>query len=134
MAGKTSANSYFCDVSSEDVARSDPSRSTVGPVEEGAGLRNESTERPAMPVRKTKARTEPVSARLTEVVDRLKVMQSAVAVAVAALRAQNADIDEDVARMLIRAVSDPLQDQIDSIKSALRLLKPATSTRALRKR
>jgi hypothetical protein len=61
-------------------------------------------------------------------------MQSSVAVAVAALRAQNADIDEDVARMLIRAVSDPLQDQIDSIKSAIRLLKPPTGVRPSRKR
>ncbi len=47
-------------------------------------------------------------------------MQSSVAVAVAALRGQNADIDEDVARLLVRSVSDPLQDQIDSIKSVLR--------------
>jgi hypothetical protein len=29
-----------------------------------------------------------------------------------------------VARLLIRTVSDPLQDQIDSIKSVLRLLAP----------
>jgi hypothetical protein len=61
-------------------------------------------------------------------------MQSSVAVAVVALRAQNADIDEDIARMLIRAVSDPLQDQIDSIKSAIRSLKPATGVRPSRKR
>jgi len=61
-------------------------------------------------------------------------MQSSVAVAVAALRAQNADIDEDVARMLIRSVSDPLQDQIDSIKSAIRLLKLAPGIRPSRKR
>ncbi len=60
--------------------------------------------------------------RLREVSDRLRAMQSSVAVAVAALRSQNADIDEDVARLLVRTVSDPLQDQIDSIKSVLRLL------------
>ena len=60
--------------------------------------------------------------RLREVGDRLRAMQSSVAVAVAALRNQNADIDEDVARLLMRTVSDPLQDQIDSIKSVLRLL------------
>jgi hypothetical protein len=51
-------------------------------------------------------------------------MQSSVAVAVAALRAQSADIDEDVARLLVRSVSDPLQDQIDTIKSVLRNLTP----------
>ena len=62
------------------------------------------------------------AARLKEVSDRLRAIQSSVAVAVAALRGQNADIDEDVARLLVRTVSDPLQDQIDSIKSVLRLL------------
>ena len=60
--------------------------------------------------------------RLREVADRLRAMQSSVVVAVAALRSQNADVDEDVARLLTRTVSDPLQDQIDSIKSVLRLL------------
>jgi hypothetical protein len=49
-------------------------------------------------------------------------MQSSVTVAVAALRSQNADIDEDVALLLIRAVSDPLQDQIDTIRSVVRIL------------
>lgn len=87
-----------------------------------------------MAVRRTKARAAPLAARLAGVVDRLKVMQSAIAVAVAALRAQNADIDADVARMLIRAVADPLQDQIDSIQSAIRLLRPAKRTRSPRKR
>jgi hypothetical protein len=70
------------------------------------------------------AATQRAAARLREIADRLRVMQSAVSVAVAALRAQSADIDEDVARLLIRSVSDPLQDQIDSIKSVLRLLAP----------
>jgi len=87
-----------------------------------------------MPHSPPKARTAQAIARLKETIDRLKVMQSSVAVAVAALRAQNADIDEDVARLLIRTVSDPLQDQIDAIKSALRLLVPATGVRASRKR
>ena len=68
------------------------------------------------------SRTLRATARLREVVDRLRAMQSSVTVAVAALRSQNADIDEDVARLLIRAVSDPLQDQIDSIKSVVRIL------------
>ncbi len=62
--------------------------------------------------------------RLREVSDRLRAMQSSVAVAVAALRGQSADIDEDVARLLTRTVSDPLQDQIDSIRSVVRLLAP----------
>jgi hypothetical protein len=73
-------------------------------------------------------------ARLREVADRIKVMQSSVAVAVAALRAQNADIDADVARLLIRAVSDPLQEQLDSIKSVIRWLDAAQASRQRRKR
>ena len=60
--------------------------------------------------------------RLREVADRLTAIQSAVAVAVTALRAQNADIDADVARLLVRSVSDPLQAQVDTIKSVARSL------------
>ena len=66
--------------------------------------------------------TQRAAARLREVADRLRAMQSSVAVAVAALRSQSADVDEDVARLLTRTVSDPLQDQIDSIKGVVRLL------------
>jgi hypothetical protein len=75
-----------------------------------------------MPVHSSNSKIQRASARLREVAERLRAIQSSVAVAVAALRAQNADIDEDVARLLIRSVSDPLQDQLDSIKSTLRLL------------
>jgi hypothetical protein len=73
------------------------------------------TRSPSLPIQRS-------IVRLRQVSDRLQAMQSSVAVAVAALRSQNADIDEDVARLLVRTVSDPLQDQIDSIKSVLRLL------------
>jgi len=79
-----------------------------------------------MATRPSSLQTQRAAVRLREVSDRLRAMQSAVAVAVAALRSQNADIDEDVARLLVRTVSDPLQDQIDSIKSVLRLLAQAT--------
>jgi CRP-like cAMP-binding protein len=71
-------------------------------------------------------RAQRAAARLKKVSDRLHAMQSSVTVAVAALRSQNADIDEDVARLLVRSVSDPLQEQIDSIKSVLRLLAHST--------
>ena len=73
------------------------------------------TRSPPLPIQRA-------AVRLREMSDRLHAMQSSVAVAVAALRSQNADIDEDVARLLVRTVSDPLQYQIDSIKSVLRLL------------
>jgi hypothetical protein len=75
------------------------------------------------------AAAQRAATRLREIAERLRVMQSAVSVAVAALRAQSADIDEDVARLLVRSVSDPLQDQIDSIKSVLRLLAPPARRR-----
>jgi hypothetical protein len=48
---------------------------------------------------------------------------------VAALRGQNADVDEDVARLLTRTVTDPLQDQIDTIKTVIRLLAPPARRR-----
>lgn len=71
---------------------------------------------------RSSTQTQQAVTRLREISDRLRAIQSSVAVAVAALRSQNADVDEDVARLLMRSVSDPLQDQIDSIKSVLRLL------------
>lgn len=71
---------------------------------------------------RSSTQTQQAATRLREISDRLRAIQSSVAVAVAALRSQNADVDEDVARLLTRSVSDPLQDQIDSIKSVLRLL------------
>jgi hypothetical protein len=76
--------------------------------------------RVALSVRRSSAERDLV--RLREVADRLTAIQSAVAVAVTALRAQNADIDEDVARLLVRSVSDPLQAQVDTIKSVVRSL------------
>ena len=78
------------------------------------------------------ATTHRAATRLREIAERLKAMQSAVSVAVAALRGQSADIDEDVARLLIRSVSDPLQDQIYAIKSVLRLLAPPPTGRRRR--
>ena len=75
------------------------------------------------------SQTQGAAVRLQEVADRLRAMQSSVVVAVAALRGQNADVDEDVARLLTRTVTDPLQDQIDSIKSVIRLLAPPVRRR-----
>jgi hypothetical protein len=75
------------------------------------------------------SRAQKAALRLREVHDRLRVMQSSVAVAVAALRSQNADIDEDVARLLLRSLADPLQQQMDVIKSVLRLLGPPPKRR-----
>jgi hypothetical protein len=109
-----------------DVARSGPSEEAHGVargVASFAGINPK--EVPTMATRSS-LQIQRAATRLKEVSDRLRAMQSSVAVAVAALRGQNADIDEDVARLLVRTVSDPLQDQIDSIKSALRLLAHST--------
>jgi hypothetical protein len=77
------------------------------------------------PVSKVRA----VRSHLGEVIVQMQHMQSAVAVAVAALRRQNADLDEDIASLLQRSVSDKLQDQIEKIDAALRLLPPNRSLR-----
>ena len=76
------------------------------------------------PVRHSSSQSQIVTLR--EVADRLTAVQSAVTVAVTALRAQNADVDADVARLLVQAVSDPLQAQVDAIKSVLRSLASPT--------
>jgi hypothetical protein len=54
-----------------------------------------------------------VQTHLSELTLNLEAIRSAVAVSVAALRHQNCEIDEDVARVLQRSVSDKLQDEID---------------------
>jgi hypothetical protein len=53
---------------------------------------------------------------------RLRHVQSAVAVAIAALRRQNCELDEDVATLLQRCVCDCIEDQLHELESAHRLL------------
>ena len=60
--------------------------------------------------------------RLEEVVQHLRQIQSAVVVAVAALRHQSAERDEDIANVLQRSVVDKLEDQIENTESVLRAL------------
>jgi ABC-type transporter Mla subunit MlaD len=67
-------------------------------------------------------------AELQEVIDNLKALPSMLAVAVSALREQNADIDADVANLLQRTVSHPLQDQIQKLEALLTRL-PERSSR-----
>ena len=63
-------------------------------------------------------------AELAGVVSQLQQLQSTVAVAVSALRHQNADIDADIARLLQRSVSDKLQEQVDKLEALLRRMPP----------
>ena len=51
--------------------------------------------------------------RFGEALLRLRQIQSAVVVAVAALRQQNCELDEDIASVLQRSVADRLEDQIE---------------------
>jgi len=58
--------------------------------------------------------------QLREAVLRLRQVQSAVVVAVAALRQQNCERDEDIAVLLQECVADRVQDQIDQLELTLR--------------
>ena len=57
------------------------------------------------------------------------VLQSVLAVAVGALRQQNADIDADIANLLQRSVADiPCEEQVQKLESMLsRLPRPPSS-------
>ena len=64
--------------------------------------------------KRRRCRDEP----LEEVILRLRHVQSAVIVAVAALRRQNCELDEDIARLLQRCVCDSLDDQLEKLEAA----------------
>jgi hypothetical protein len=49
-------------------------------------------------------------------------VQSAVIVAVAALRQQNCELDEDIAILLQRCVCDRIEDQVQELEAARHLL------------
>lgn len=53
---------------------------------------------------------------LGEVLRQLHQIQSAVVVAVAALRHQNCELDTDVSNVLQRSVADRIQDQIERLE------------------
>ena len=67
-----------------------------------------------------RARRPPVAQGplLDEIVLRLRHVQSAVIVAVAALRRQNCELDEDIASLLQRCVCDSLHDQLEKLEAA----------------
>jgi hypothetical protein len=66
----------------------------------------------------SKART--IRTQLGEVVLQLRQVQSAVVVAVAALRQQNCELDEDIAAVLQRSVADRVHDQIERLEVLMR--------------
>jgi hypothetical protein len=71
---------------------------------------------------KSISKTRSVRGELGEVVTHLRQVQSAVVVAVAALRQQNCELDEDIATVLQRSVADRLHDQIDRLEAVMRVV------------
>ena len=69
---------------------------------------------------KSISKTRSARAQLEEVVQHLRQVHSAVVVAVAALRQQNCELDEDIARVLQRSVADRIQDQIERLETLQR--------------
>ena len=67
--------------------------------------------------------------REEEVIAHLRHVQSAAVVAVAALRRQNCELDEDIARLLQRCVCDALEEQLEKLEAACRL--PAARMRGV---
>jgi hypothetical protein len=69
---------------------------------------------------KSISKTRSMRVQLGEVAAQLRQVQSTVVVVVAALRQQNCELDEDVARVLQRSVADRLQDQIERLETLMR--------------
>ena len=70
---------------------------------------------------KSISKTRPVGTELAQVISQLQQVQSAVAVAVAALRQQNCELDEDIATVLQRSVADRLHEQIERREAMTRM-------------
>ena len=63
-----------------------------------------------------KSQTRAVQVQVGEVLQHLHLIQSAVVVAVAALRHQNCELDVDISNVLQRSVADRIQDQIERLE------------------
>lgn len=61
----------------------------------------------------------PLSTTLADHLRGLELAMSAVIVSVSALRRQNCDIDEDIARVLERSAADRLDIEIDKLRSLI---------------
>jgi len=70
---------------------------------------------------KSISKTRSIRSQLAEVVLHLRQVQSAVVVAVAALKQQNCELDEDIATVLQRSVADRIQDQIERLEALMRV-------------
>ena len=63
-----------------------------------------------------KSQARAVHVQVGEVLHHLHLIQSAVVVAVAALRHQNCELDVDISNVLQRSVADRIQDQIERLE------------------
>jgi hypothetical protein len=70
---------------------------------------------------KSVSKTRSVRNELGQVISHLRQVQSAVVVAVAALRQQNCELDEDIATVLQRSVADRLHEQIERLEAVTRM-------------
>jgi hypothetical protein len=70
---------------------------------------------------KSISKTRSGRGELEQVIAQLRQVQSAVAVAVAALRQQNCELDEDIATVLQRSVADRLHEQIERLEALTRM-------------
>ena len=70
---------------------------------------------------KSISKTRSMRSQLGEVATHLRQVQSAVVVAVAALKQQNCELDEDIATVLQRSVADRLHEQIERLEAITRM-------------
>ena len=70
---------------------------------------------------KSISKTRSVRNELSQVISHLRQVQSAVVVAVAALRQQNCELDEDIATVLQRSVADRLHEQVERLEAITRM-------------
>jgi hypothetical protein len=68
------------------------------------------------------SRSQVIKAQLKDILLQLEHVQSAVVVAVAALRQQSCELDEDIAAVLQRNVAERLHDQIEKLEAAVHQL------------
>ena len=70
-----------------------------------------------MAAKSSRAAAQTVNAQLGDMLIHLHQIQSAVVVAVAALRQQNCELDADISSVLQRSVADRIQDQIERLET-----------------
>src|SRR5689334_9283848 len=105
-----------CQISHADVCRSYGYDVPFSRTRVAGGARGRRRSRDEVHMASKRA-SRTVRAELQDVIARLKQLQSTLAVAVGALRNQNADIDVDIANLLQRSVADTLQEQIEKLEA-----------------